>query len=193
MGSASQYAQVTSIQYALLLNPNTNLFDCFLYVEEGEANTTRQRVQFNAQVSLLIPTGAEVNIASCYMPLVDNQSFKGVAPLQWVITSLLKSPEINPEFDFYGITPTLAPAGFYNKLKSGDLIKLFSLSVEGEEVDLNQVRLFDNDLDPKSGDSGMRHGDFSNGFTMGGFSQLYNGIKTINQAELMYTSLEHEK
>ncbi len=186
-------AQVTSVQYALLHNQSTNLLDCYIYIDEGQATTVRERIQFNAQYSVLIPTGAEVNIESSYMPLTHNQTFTGENPLKWVITSNLQSPEVYPEFDFYGITPTLAPAGFYNKLSQGDLVKLFSLNVEGKDIDLDQVRIYDNSTDPKSHDDGMNNGDFSNGFTMGGYQQLYTGIKNINQDEANYTSLEHEK
>ncbi len=193
MGAVQQHAQVTSIQYALLLNPTTNLFDCFLYIDEGEANTVRERIQFNSQFSVIIPTGAEVNIESCYMPLIGNQALDGHTPVIWSITSKLMSPEIYPEFDFYGITPSLAPAGFYNEVKRGDLVKLFSLKVEGSKVDLSEVRLYDHDVDPNSGDFGMKNGDFSNGFTMGGYHQLYNGNKMIIQAEAIYPLLEYEK
>lgn len=186
-------AQVSSIQYAILLNSESSLIDCYMYVHEGQANTSRERVQFNAQYSLMIPTGAEVDIASSYMPLVANQNLAGGQPLKWIISSKLNSPEINPGFDFYGITPTLAPAGFYNNLKQGDLVKLFSLKITGEEIDLNMVKIYDNDSDPKSFDQGMKNGDFSNGFTMGGYQQLYNGIININQEEANYTSLDNNK
>lgn len=187
------HTQVTSVQYAILLNSNTNLFDCFISVEKGQASTVRDRVQFNAQYSLIIPTGADVKIESCYMPLINNQNYSGDQPIKWDITSRLTSPAVTPGFDYYGITPTLAPAGFYNELERGDLVKLFSLKIEGEDIDFDKVRIFDNELDPKSHETGMLNGDFSNGFTMGGYHQLYDGIKIINQEEANYTSLEHEK
>lgn len=191
---ASQlHAQVSGVQYSIHFNTKTNLFDCFLYISEGQANSTRERVQFNAQYSFVIPTGANVSIESSYMPLVDNQTFSGKESLKWNITSTVKSPELFPEFDFLGVTPTLAPAGFYNKIKKGDFIKLFSLRIEGEGIDLSHVRIFNNDSDPKSHDKGMKNGDFSNGFTMGGYHQLYKGIRQINQVEANYTSLEQEK
>ncbi len=186
------HAQVTSVQYALLLNPNTNLFDSYIYIHKGQANTVRERIQFNAQYSILVPTGAVVGIESSHMPLTNNQTFTGEQPLKWTISSKLRSPKINPEFDFYSITPTLAPIGFYNKLKQGDLIKLFSLKIEGENVDFSQVRLFDNHADSKSFNTGIKNGDFSNGFTLGGYHQLFNGIININQLEVNYASLKND-
>lgn len=193
IGALHVQAQVTGIQYAILFNSETQLLDCYIYIDEGQANSTRDRVQFNAQYSLVIPTGATVNIESSYMPLTDNQQFLGTKPIEWNIASRLTAPEVIPDFDLYGITPTLAPAGFYHKMKKGDLVKVFSVKVEGEDIDMDQVRLFDNDLDPKSHAKGMNNGDFSNGFTMGGYHQLYKGIKTIFQEEADYSSLEKEK
>jgi len=192
-GALNVQAQVTGVQYAILYNSETQLLNCYIYIDEGKANGIRDRVQFNAQYSLLIPTGAQINIESSFMPLIDNQKFLGIKPVQWNISSSLISPEVIPEFDLYGLTPTLAPAGFYNNLEKGDLVKIFSISIEGDGVDVNQVRLFDNDLDPHSHDKGMKNGDFSNGFTMGGYHQLYTGIKIINQEEANYTSLDKEK
>jgi hypothetical protein len=174
-------AQVTGVQYAIVYNSETSLFDCFLYIQEGEASTTRQRVQFNAQFSVIVPTGAQVSVEQTYMPLVDNQKFKGTQPIKWAISSKLTAPEILPEIDLYGITPSLAPAGFYHKISKGDFIKLFSLRIEGENIDPSKVRLFNNDTDPKSYAQGMLSSDFSNGFTMGGFYQIYKGINNINR------------
>ena len=191
--AASTTAQVTGVQYAILYNTETELLDCFIYIDKGETNTVRDRVQFNAQYSLIIPTGATVSIESSDMPIINNQQFSGTKPVEWTISSSLIAPESLPEFDLYGITPALAPAGFYNNLKKGDLVKIFSVKIKGETIDIDQVRLYDNIQDPQSHDKGMQNGDFSNGFTMGGYIQLYNGIKIINQEEANYTSLDKEK
>ena len=176
-------AQVKGVQYAVVYNSNTSLFDCFLYILEGHASTALQRVQFNAQYSV-VPSGAKVNIEQKYMPLIDNQNFESAQPIDWAISSKLIAPSIFPEIDLYGITPSLAPAGFYNKLSEGDLIKLFSLKITGVNIDLKKVRVFNNEKDPKSYELGMKNGDFSNGFTIGGYQQVYKGIKNMNQKEV---------
>ena len=188
-----QNAQVKSVQYAIYPNPETSLIDCFLFIKEGNANTARERVQFNAQYSLVVPTGAEVSIASSSMPLVHNQNFDGTKPLEWVISSQLLSPQVSPDLDFYGITPTLAPAGFYNTLSEGDVVKLFSVKAEGESLDVDQIRIYNRDIDPGSFDEGMSHGDFSNGFTMGGFHQLFRGIINIDELDIDIGSLNKLK
>jgi len=190
--AAQLHAQVKSVQYSILFDSNTNLFDCYLYISEGQANSAKQRIQFNAQYSLIIPTGAAVSIESSYMPLINNQTSTGKESLQWEITSSVNSPKGFSEFDFVGITPTLSPLGYYNNLQAGDIIKLFSLKIEGEDIDLDLVRIFDNEADVKGLSNRMRNGDFSNGFTMGGYHQLYKGIKKLNQEEANYTSLDIE-
>ena len=184
------FAQVTGVQYAIDYNSDAKLFDCYLYILEGDASTVQERVQFNAQYSVIVPKGTKVNVDHSNMPLVYNQNFEGTQPMEWAISSQIKSPIIIPEVDIYGITPSLAPAGFYNILSKEDLIRLFSLRIEGENVNLNNVRLFNNDHDPKSNELGMQNGDFSNGFTIGGFSQVYRGIKNINQGETNLFTLE---
>ena len=186
-------AQVSGVQYGISYNTETFNLDCYLYISEGSAFSVRDRVQFNSQFSLLIPSDIKVDLASSYMPLVDNQNFLGSVPLQWGITSKIVSPESMPDFSFYAVTPTLAPAGFYNNLEEGDVLKLFSLNVEGNPQDINKIRIYDNNHDPKSHDAGMLNGDFTNGFTIGGFQQVYKGIKLINKDEINYASSENEK
>ena len=134
-----------------------------------------------------------MDIVTTYMPLIANQNFSGTQPIKWTITSKLTFPSNFSKFDLYGIAPNLAPVGFYNNLKRGDLIKVFSLNVSGDNIDFGKVRLFDNDTDPKSNEFGMRNGDFSNGFTIGSYHQIYTGIKILNQDEDGITSLGQEK
>jgi len=186
------HSQVTGIQYSILFNAETQLFDCYIYIDEGQTSNTRDRVQFNSQYSLMIPTGYNLKIESNHMPLLNNRNFEGDVPIEWTVSSKLTSPEVSPDFDFYGITPTLAPVGFYNKLQKGDFVKLFSLRIEGENFDPILVRIFDNQLDPKSFEFGMLNGDFSNGFTIGGYEQLYKGIKLMNQVEANYIPLDEK-
>lgn len=113
--------------------------------------------------------------------------------MEWAISSKVTSPSVSPEYDFYGITPKLAPAGFYNTLKEGDLIKLFSVRIEGDEFDHSMVRIFNNENDPRSFEEGMLNGDFSNGFTLGGYTQLFKGIRTMSFEGGNLSSLDDNK
>ena len=76
-----------------------------------------------------------------------------------------------PQNDFYSIIPRISPASQYNNLALGDTIKLFSLIISPIPDCANDIRLFENGVDPSSSDDGMNGGDFSNGFTIGGASQ----------------------
>ena len=60
-------AQVMAASYELVYDEKEKHFDVYLVVLEGSASTTRHRVQFNSQVSLIVPTGA----------VVEPQSFPG--------------------------------------------------------------------------------------------------------------------
>ncbi|MDF1698558.1 MAG: hypothetical protein P1U56_22085 [Saprospiraceae bacterium] len=189
--TASVQSQVRSVQYVISPNENSELIDCFIYILEGEAMTTRERIQFNAQFSLIVPTNTQLSIVSTHMPLLNNQNFESGTPIDWVISSKVVAPETAPEKDFYGITPNLSPAGFYDQLKEGELVKLFTIQLIGEHVDYDRVRLYENEHDPKSYELGMQNGDFSNGFTMGGYHQLYKGNKTITE-EVVDTAISHK-
>lgn len=184
--SGVSYAQVESVDYLLKYNCETQQYDLNLVILEGEASTITQRAQFNSQVSIVVPTGESVEVVNYYMPLQNNQDYEGETPLIWNVGSPVKSPDAQPESDFYGITPTLSPAAFYNNLVAGDVVKLFSITVgDSGEYD-DRVRIFENGIDP--GKSEMGGGDFSNGFTLGGPQQLFND----SHAEYCLTStLDH--
>jgi hypothetical protein len=83
---------------------------------------------------------------------------------------------INPitKSKYFSITPSLSPTSRYDDLKVGDEIKLFSISTQKTYCN-GEVRLFDNETDPKPTDPGMAGGDFSNGFTIGGIQNVYEG------------------
>lgn len=173
---ASQ-AQVTGVKYMMEYNKVSNLFDCYLVITEGQATTMAQRTQFNTQFSVLVPEGVKVTMAELHMPLQNNQEYKGTDPCEWKIQGKLAKPSNMPAYDFYSIVPLLDPSAQYNNIKSGDKIKLFSLSIDATKDQRKLVRLFDNAKDPGSNVEGMYGRNFSNGFTMGGLKQLYKGNK----------------
>ena len=167
--------QVTAVKYFINHNDQTGLYDCHVIITEGNAKIISERTQFNAQYSIVVPTGSMVKIAHKYMPLQDHQNYTGKIPCEWRIASVIKSPEAMPEKDMYGIVPTLGPSAQYNDLKAGDTIKLFSIDVDPLPLKRNDVRLFENNSDPTSSALGMRGANFANGFTIGGVLQRYTG------------------
>ena len=172
--------QVTSVDYLMKYNCETNQYDVHIVIVDGSATTIPQRAQFNSQISFVVPTGTPFNLSESYMPLRNNQLYNSNEPLEWSVSPPLVSPSVQPESDFYGITPILSPASFYNDLATGDIVKIFSLDIgESGEYDEN-VRLYDNDNDPTSQMVSMGMGNFSNGFTLGGATQLFNDSYSEN-------------
>lgn len=173
-------AQVKDVSYKLQYDVETCLFDCFLVVNEGEAVSTRDRIQFNAQVSVVVPAGSTVYVDQSHMPLVDNQNRTGTVSTEWEVTSFVESPQAMSDSDVYGITPYLSPTALYNDILEGEEVKLFSLKISNISNCGTDIRLFDNTNDPTSTNPGMRGTDFRNGFTMGGIDQLYStNLETV--------------
>jgi hypothetical protein len=141
---------------------------------DGYAEGIGQRTQFQSQITLVIPTGTTIAFADKYMPLQNNQSYSGTLPMDWNFGPAVSDPASSPGNDFISITPTLAPTSQYNNVYTSDTIKLFSVSVSGDSTCGEEIRLYENGVDPSSSDPGMDGADFTNGFTVGGFIQLYN-------------------
>lgn len=185
--STISYTQVESVDFLMKYNCETNQYDVKLVILEGEATSIPQRAQFNSQISVVVPTGENLVVTDHIMPIQNNQFYDGDTPLLWTVGTPEISPAIQPENDFYGITPTLSPASFYHDLQAGDVVTLFSITV-GESGQYDEsVRFFKNGVDPD--ESNMGGGDFSNGFTMGGAQQLFND----SYEESCITSIEEEE
>jgi hypothetical protein len=167
------FSQVQSVDYSLRYNSETCLFDCYLIINEGETKTTVSRAQFNSQVTIVVPVTSNVFVEDSYMPLKDNQVFKSTESVSWEISNELEQPADLSNSRLVSISPVLAPTAFYNSIKQGDEIKLFSLKVNPIVNCAEGVRLFDNQKDPNSGAKGMMGADFSNGFTIGEIGQKY--------------------
>lgn len=175
------YAQVTNVKYQMRYNTTSCRYDCYLIIVAGTATTSQQRAQFNAQYSIVVPTGTSISVAQNFMPLQSNQTYTGTTPLRWILSSSVLAPAVEPQNDFHSITPTLSPAAFYNNLAAGDTIRLFSLAISPVTGCGSGIYIYRNGVDPGSSAAGMGGGDFSNGFTMGSPTQRYTGnIAQVN-------------
>lgn len=163
-------AQITSVEYKIKHNEKTKEFDVYLVVLEGMTSSTKHRIQFNSQISFLVPTGSATTISQLYMPLQDNQELKGTLPMEWDMVKPLTAPTAMPEYDFYAVRPTLIPTSLYNQIKAGDEIKLFSFTCQTHKTE--SVRLFKNGIDPTSTNE-MLGRDFFNSFCIGGITDVY--------------------
>lgn len=166
-------AQVQNVSYRLSFDPITNLYDCYLHVNSGTAKKLTERVQLNAQLTFLVPTGSQVDIAQSYMPLQDNQNYTGTKPMNWTKANVVAKPASDPFYDYVSVVPQLSPASFYNDLKAGEQVKLFSLKISHTDHCGDDVKLFENGQDLSSTDIGMKGADFRNGFTLGNVKQKY--------------------
>lgn len=164
------FAQITSVEYKISQNKSSEEFDVYLKVIEGSTKKTIHRIQFNSQISMLVPTGSKVEITKNYMPIQDHQEYKGTLPMEWEMMKPLTSPPAMPNSDFYAFRPTLIPTSLYNDLKAGDEVKLFSFSCPTTKK--NEVRLFKNGEDPTS-TAGMYGRDFFNSFCIGSVTNIY--------------------
>ncbi len=191
-------SQVTEVKYMVKFDESTELYDCYVVIGAGFANTTQQRTQMSAQYTIVVPTGSVVTIPQTYLPLQNNQNYGGTMPTLWSLANQILHPAVQPGSDFYGIAPSLVPTSHYNNITTGDTLKLFSLSIEVPQGGCKSgIRLFQNGIDPPAAAPGMGGGDFSNGFTIGSPIQRYKGNinswvpgdGVLNQADSGFGSL----
>ncbi len=165
-------AQITDLKYLIEYNDSTNLYDCKIVIIGGEATTYPQRIQFNTQYTLVVPTGTALTIEELHAPFEANQFYTGTIPCLWEFGPKEYSPPTQPEHDFHTIFPNLSPVSAFNDLYSGDTITLFSIFADIDPCE-NTIRSFNTDTDPSSIEM-PSGGDFSNGYSFGGV-QTYIG------------------
>ncbi len=102
-----------------------------------------------SQITLLLPTSLD------NQPIVINSVNGGL----WVDNSQVFEPAAAPNHDFHAIASN---GGFINFITDEEiLLYTFQISIPGCSKD---IRLFENETDPKSDAPGMRGGDFTNYF-----------------------------
>ncbi len=205
-------AQVEELNFQMKYDTVNCVYSCYIIINEGTATTDDERQQFNAQYTVVTPDDVIISgNPISHMPLINNANYDGATPSPWSVQTVVYSPAAKPEKNYFAITPSLSPTARYNDLAPEDTIKIFSLNfsqikdLDGDgNYDENQngfieypidgcldgIRLFINEpepgYDPPSYAPGMEGGDFSNGFTIGGYSQLYN----TNSAQVGVPAME---
>lgn len=170
---SSLEAQITDLKYLLKYNCETNQYDVKIKIMEGSANSVLERVQFNSQLTILIPTGLNFEIVDRYQPFENNQTYEGTVPNQWETLTPVLSPDGHDKYDFYSVAPKLAPASFFNNIEEGEEVAIFSFAVNGEEEYDERIRFFDNDIDVHL--SNFEGADLRNGYSLGGAANKYSG------------------
>ena len=158
--------QVTSVSYQLAFVDSTDHYQMNLVINSGSATSVVQRIQFNAQYSLVFPESLTFSFVDFLMPLVNNSNYTGTVPTTYDELST----EDNGGSTYLSIAPSLSPTSYYNNVLAGDTIPLFSFDVGGYNPDL---RLFENGVDIDASQSSIG-ADYSQGFAMGGITQLYD-------------------
>jgi len=168
-------AQVTGVNYQLKYNTVECRYDVYLIINSGSTSSPTHRLQSNAQITLITPTGVSVSQPINNMPIQGNLNYMGTEPMVWEKKFPLVAPVAQPESDFHSITPKLSPPSFYNDLNTGDEVKLFSVVITPVPSCGVGIRFYENGVDPNSSAPGMGGADYSNGMTIGGVNQIYEG------------------
>jgi len=166
--------QITSVDYQLKYNVDSCWYDAFLIVNFGSAVTVSERQQDYTQYSIIIPTATNINIVRNYMPIVENETFTGTEPVNWVINSIVNAPLITPTLDYYIFSPSSDYAAHYNLLNAGDTVKLFSFEMDTIFQCSQNIRLYQNGIDPGPSAPGMGFLDFSQDFNLVSGAQLFS-------------------
>jgi hypothetical protein len=177
------YSQIKSVSYDLRYNTITNQYDAYLIILDGEAHSSKERIQFNAQLSIITPSNTSFTMEKSYMPLENNSNYKGTKSVNWEVSNNMDKVSAIGGKSIYSIAPKLNKTGFYNDLKVGDEVKLFSIEVSPMPVNKADVRLYSNTEDPKSEE--IYGSDFRNGFTVGGVAQLYKEMEANRSIDLV--------
>ena len=178
-------AQVEEVRYALPFDASTSLYDCFLIIDKGETTTNLHKIQFNSQVSIIVPHGARLEVIDNFMPLIGHDTQASRNPIEWTITDIVSVPKGNVGSDYYSISPNITQTAFYNDMKAGDQVKLFSIKVKANGNN-NSVRLYKNGVD-----NNITNTDLSNSFSLGGANQLIKSI-TLNEGNEMRSDANEE-
>ncbi len=167
-------SQIDSVDYYLSYDTVMCRYDCYFIVTSGDASDPTDRLQFNAQYSIVVPHNTTVTMAQYYMPLIGNINYDGTLPMPWTLNSDFQYFP-NTEQDFYSITPNFnSNDSRYNDLYPGDTIKIFSLNISPTTNCGSEIRIWNNVSDPSSSHPDMDGRDFDNGFTIGSQAQRYN-------------------
>mgnify|MGYP000861595592 CR=1 FL=1 len=167
-------AQITKVKYLMSYDTAHCEYLVSLYIEEGQINSTIDRVLFNSQFSVVSAEDVNLTISRTYHPMIGPN---GTTPIRYEIAPPTVTPVNCSSQKFHRIYPIITPTAYFPEgLKAGDTLALFSIkSDKGTARCGFDIRLYENGVDPDASDPNMQGNDFSNGFTMGSPTQLYNG------------------
>lgn len=185
-------AQITKVKYLMSYDTSRCEYLVSLYVEEGQINSTADRILFNSQFSVVSAENVSLSIGRSYNPMMGPNSTN---PIRYEMVPNPVTPANCSSQKFHRIFPSLIPTAYFPEgLKAGDTLPLFSLKSDKVSTRCGfDIRLYENGVDPGANDPNMLGNDFSNSFTMGSPTQIYNGnLAQVGSPGPVMTGLDYD-
>jgi len=182
-------AQVTAVDYVLVYDPSSCLYNACVVMAEGTLTGQSLESQMaNVQLSVVVPDGVEITIDSVMSPI-------GTAgPVEWTVSAVISPPQSTTTNRYYSFVPVLSTASFPG-FEIGDTIPMFGMRLTPNNNCGEDIRLWDDELDPSPAQLPLGQ-DFGNGFSLAipFLQQLYraNLPTVLSNPEIEVNLLECE-
>ena len=180
-------SQITKSEYELVFDETSCLYNVYLHVLEGSAVDLIHRLPFNSGVSLIMPVEANGTVVESITPTSTTWNGFNQAGIQGG----------DVDKNFFNINQSPQSGNFYPEMNPGDVIHLFSFSVDFDFQGPKGIRPYDDSLDNPGGGGafgssfvlfginshlGFKETQFASNFaTTNGPASLYLDTKTTLQ------------
>jgi hypothetical protein len=198
------YAAVNNVTYKIVYNPSTCLYDVFMTVTNGSTTSIFEQEAYNAQVSIVVPSGTTVGTTSITSNEPKTGSYSGTTLTRttatgWSYTNSNSWTSGSSNVTVYAFTPNLSNA-YWPSLSTGSSVLLFSLPISTTTCG-SGIRMWNNNIingtsvaggDPSSSTSGFNGKDYNNGVNFSddlsfNLIQAYSGNGTSSTAPVSPT------
>lgn len=135
------HSQITKSKYEIIFDENTCLYNVYLHVIEGSAVEIIERIPFNSGVSLVMPVEAKGTVVESITP----------SSTTWNAFNQSGLPGGDTDKNFFNINQSPQSNNTYPVMNEGDVIHLFSFSVDFDFQGLKGMRPYDSSLDDPGG------------------------------------------
>ena len=88
---SKSYSQLKDVSFQLKYEKSNNVFECYLIVNDGDAYSKKNRIQYNSQITIVTPPETELKIVESFSPLQDNAMLNGTKSTKWTIGNEVKN------------------------------------------------------------------------------------------------------
>ncbi len=134
-------SQITKSEYELVFDETSCLYNVYLHVLEGSAVDLIHRLPFNSGVSLIMPVEANGTVVESITPTSTTWNGFNQAGIQGG----------DVDKNFFNINQSPQSGNFYPEMNPGDVIHLFSFSVDFDFQGPKGIRPYDAALDNPGG------------------------------------------